>query len=128
MNPTVSFEYDGEKNIVFTEDSGDIQTPEEVDAFFDQYDSYLNGLGKKVYVVANIDNLMVRSVVSDYYGAQAQKRVVGHILGFARWGTNTSARLTVRSSSANANLPARIFDTREEAVEEIERLKAAADG
>lgn len=125
MDPTVGFEYDGEKNILFTEDAGDIQTREEVDAFFDQYESYLNQLGKKVYVVANIDNLMVRSVIADYYGAQAQKRAVQHILGFARWGTNTSARLTVRTSSANANIPARIFDTREEAVEEIERLKAA---
>ena len=125
MDPTVAFEYDGEKNIVFTEDSGDIQTREEVDAFFDQYESYLNQLAKKVYVVANIDNLMVRSVIADYYGAQAQKRAVQHILGFARWGTNTSARLTVRTSSANANIPARIFDTREEAVEEIEELKAA---
>ena len=125
MDPTVAFEYDGEKNIVFTEDSGDIQTPEEVDAFFDQYESYLQHLGKKVYMVADINNLMVRAAISDYYGAQAQERVVQHILGFARWGTNTSARLTVRTSSANANIPARIFDTREEAVEEIERLKAA---
>ena len=56
MDPTVGFEYDGEKNILFTEDAGDIQTREEVDAFFDQYESYLNQLGKKCALQAQAVN------------------------------------------------------------------------
>lgn len=129
MDPTVAFEYDREENIVFAEDHGEIQTPEEADAFFDQYETYLNRVGKKVYMVVNIDHLLVRSAVSAYYGAQARERVVQHILGFARWGTDTWARLTVNTSSGKGKIPTNIFETREQAIEYIEKIKAGtADG
>lgn len=119
----VVFDYDPATNIVFTEDHGEIRTEADVDDFLARYSQFFRKLGRKAYVVSNIDNLLVRSEIADYYGRKAEETVVKHILGFARWGTNNWARLTVRTTSYKANIPANIFDSREQAVRAIEAMR-----
>lgn len=126
MEPRILSEYDSERNILFTEDHGELGSEEEVDAFLARYAKIFEDLGKKAYLVSNIDHLKVGAAVAEYYGRHASAVVDRYMLGFARWGTDNWARMTVRTSSRKADMPTRIFDTREEAVEEIERLKAAA--
>jgi len=117
------FEYDTESNIVFTEDYGELKASEDVDAFFAEYRRFFENLGKKAYVVSNINNLIVHAPISDYYGEVARNTVVEYVLGFARWGTNDRARMTVRTTSLKANIPQNIYGTKEEAIQAIEEMR-----
>ncbi|MGQ9665340.1 MAG: hypothetical protein ACUVUH_08425, partial [bacterium] len=68
MPGRVLFEYDENLNIVFTEDHWEIKTKQDVDEFFAEYQRYFQKLAKKVYMVSNIDDLLVHAEVADYYG------------------------------------------------------------
>jgi flavorubredoxin len=123
MPGSVKFEYDPEKNIVFTEDEGEIKTKEEVDEFFEEYRKYFEKLGKKVYMISHIDNLLVRGTIAEYYGEKARATIGEYILGFTRWGINDWARMTVRTTSLKAKMTANIYDTREAAIEALEKRR-----
>jgi hypothetical protein len=119
----VKFEYDPELNIVFTEDNWDIETRDDVDAFFDEYRKYFTKLGKKVFLVSDINHLRVHAKIADYYGASASKTVGSYLLGFARWGTDDWARMTVRTTSLKARMSANIHETRALAIEAIKEMQ-----
>lgn len=123
MSGSVTFEYDADRNIVFTEDNWEIKTREDVDAFFAEYQKYFKNLGKKVYMISHIDKLLVRASIANYYGDTARSTVGDYLLGFARWGTDDWARMTVRTTSLKAKLTPNIYNTREEAIEAIEKMK-----
>jgi len=123
MSGSVEFEYDAGLNIVFTEDNWEIKTREDVDAFFAEYQKFFQKLGKKVYMISHIDKLLVRASIADYYGDTARSTVGDYLLGFARWGTNDWARMTVRTTSLKAKLTPNIYDTREQAIEAIQEMK-----
>lgn len=123
MKQYVKFEYDAERNIVFTEDHWDVKTKEDVDQFFAEYEKYFTGLGKKVYMISNIDHLLVRAAIADYYGKTARATVGHYLLGFARYGTNDWARMTVRTTSLKASMTPNIHDNREAAIAVVEKMK-----
>lgn len=125
----VRFEYDARRNIVFTEDCGELASEADVDDFIRQYVTYFERLGTRAYVVSNIDQLVIQGAVAPYYGRRAKETVEAHLLGYARWGTNTWARMSVRTTSSMAKVQANIHSTREEAVRAVEAMqKAARDG
>jgi len=123
MPGEVKFEYDPKLNIVFTDDKGEIKTREDVDDFFEKYRKFFEKLGKKVYMVSHIDGLLVRSQIAEYYGERARATVGHYLLGFARWGTNDWARMTVRTTSLKAKMIANIYDTKEAAIAAIQKIK-----
>jgi len=119
----VLFEYDEKLNIVFTEDHWEIKTKQDVDEFFAEYQKFFQKLAKKVYMISNIDDLMVHAEVADYYGDVAKSTVAIYLLGFARYGTKDWARMTVRTTSLKAKFSPNIYGTREEAIQAIEKQK-----
>jgi len=119
----VIFEYDSERNIVFTEDHWEIKTQEDVNEFFGEYRNFFQELGKKVYMVSNINGLLVHAPIAEYYGETARTTIGHYLLGFARWGTNDRARMTVRTTSLKAKVKPNIYDTREDAIQAIEEMK-----
>ena len=123
MEQTVKFEYDEKLNIVFTEDHWEVETKDDVDQFFAEYQKYFTALGKKVYMISNIDQLLVHASIADYYGKTARSTVGHYLLGFARYGTNDWARMTVRTTSLKASMTPNIYDSREAAIEAIEKMK-----
>ncbi len=123
MPGNVIFEYDEKSNIVFTEDHWEIQTKEDVDEFFAEYQKYFEKLNKKVYMISNIDDLLVHAEVAYYYGEVAKNTVAIFLLGFARYGTKDWARMTVRTTSLKARFSPNIYSTREEAIKAIEKQK-----
>jgi hypothetical protein len=123
MDVTVELEYDPVRDILFAVDHGELTTPEHIDAFFSVYDRFFATHGKKVYIVANIDNLLVRNEVAEEYSRRGAQTVRENVLGVARWGTNSWARMTVRTTALKANMPANIFDTEEEAIAAIEEMQ-----
>jgi hypothetical protein len=127
MEKKVSFEYDAERNILFTDDSWDVKTREDVDAFFAEYLEFFEKLGKKVYIVANINNLVVRAAIADYYGETSLKTVEKYVLGLARWGSNDWARMTVRTTSLKAKMTPNIHATREEAIQAILEMQQGGE-
>lgn len=130
MEPTeqfIKFEYDEKLNIVFTEDHWDVNTKEDVDKFFAEYKKYFSELGKKVYMVSNIDHLLVGASIAHYYGETARSTVGHYLLGFARYGTNDWARMTVRTTSLKASMTPNIYDSREAAIAAVEKMKKDAE-
>jgi len=123
MPGRVILEYDPELNIVFTDDQWDVKTKEDVDEFFEEYRKFFEGLGKKVYMISHIDGLLVRTSIAEYYGEKAHTIVRHHLLGFARWGTNDWARMTVRTTSLKAKMTPNIYNTREEAIQAVKKMK-----
>lgn len=119
----VKFDYDPEKNIVFTEDHWEVKTEKDVDEFFAEHKVFFEKLGKKVYMISNIDGLLVHASIADYYGETARTTVGKYLLGFARYGNNEWARMTVRTTSLKVKMMANIYDTRESAIEAIEKMK-----
>jgi hypothetical protein len=119
----VVFRYDAGQNTVFSEDHAKLETDEQVDEFVGEYHTYCESLGKKCWLVTNIDDLFVAGQVADHY-AEASLRVMSkHLLGFARWATNSWARMSVRTTALKARVPATIYSSREEAVAAIEEMK-----
>jgi len=125
MRGKVSFEYDPDLNAVFTEDDWQVKTREDVKAFFAEYEKYFSALGKKVYMISHIDNLLVQAQVAEYFGELARLHVYKHLQGFARWGTNSWARMTVRTTSHIAKMTPNIYITREEAIAAIKGMRNA---
>ncbi len=123
MQGKVIFDYDEKSNIVFTEDHWEIKTKQDVDEFFAEYQRYFQKLGKKVYMISNIDDLLVHAEVAEYYGEVAKNTVSIYLLGFARYGTKDWARMTVRTTSLKAKFSPNIYSTREEAIQAIEKQK-----
>ncbi|MBN2620029.1 hypothetical protein JXB22_02980 [candidate division WOR-3 bacterium] len=119
----IKFEYDEQLNVVFTEDHWDVKATEDVDQFFAEYKKYFTELGRKVYMISNIDHLLVRAAIADYYGKTARSTVGHYLLGFARYGTNDWARMTVRTTSLKASMTPNIYDSREAAIAAIEKMK-----
>jgi len=123
MAGQVLFRYDAGQNTVFSEDHAKLETKEQVDEFLAEYRAYWETLGKKCWLVTNIDNLFVAGQIADYY-AEASLRVMGrHLLGFARWATNSWARMSVRTTALKAKMPATIYSSLEDAVAALEEMK-----
>lgn len=127
MDPRVVSRYDPARNILYAEDYGDLKTREQVDEFVARYTEILRELERPAYIVSNIDHLRVGAEIAEYYGQRARETVDRYSLGFARWGSDSWARMTVRTTSLKTGMPTKIFDTREEAVQEIERMKQASE-
>ncbi len=123
----VVFEYDADRGIVFTVDEGTLGTPEEVDEFISLNRDYFTTLGKKVWVVSNIDGLKIRPPVADYYGESVRTLVEEWVLGHVRYGQSPPSRMTVRTSYLRAKIDPNIYGTREEALEAIERMQLTID-
>lgn len=120
---TVKFEYDPERNILYADDDFAIDTEADVEEFLGHYRRKFDELGGKPYLVARIDGLRVGAKVDEYYGRRAKEVVVAGLLGFARWGTNAVSRMSVRTAALKSGFEINIFDSRERAVEEIEKMK-----
>jgi hypothetical protein len=125
---SVRFEYDSERNIVFTEDHWEVKTKTDVEAFFSEYLKYFQALGKKVYMISDIDDLRVHAEVAEYYGETARSTIGQYLLGFARYGKKDLSRMTVRTSSLKAKLPSNIYSDREAAVQAVEEMKKEKSG
>ncbi len=125
---TVKFEYDPERNILFTEDNFSIQTEKDVEEFVRINLAKLEDIGRKVYLISKIDGLHIGANVSELYGRRSREVFESHILGFARYGDDPSARMTLRTASKKARLESNIYGSREEAVRAVEQMKAGKEG
>ncbi|RKX71216.1 hypothetical protein DRP53_02395 [candidate division WOR-3 bacterium] len=119
----VDFEYDEERNILFSFDHAELKTKEDVDQFFQIYEEKLRGLNRKVYAISNIDDLKIHPEVAEYYGERVKGFLADFFLGHARYATDYEARVMLRNAYLRAKVPAHIFDTKEEALTAIEEMK-----
>ena len=117
--------YDPARNLVVSEDHAKLETREQVDEFLDQYRRYWSDLGKKSWLVTNIDGLFVAGQVADYYAERSRELFDRHLLGFARWATDSWARMSVRTTSLKAGIPTTIHSSRAEAEAAIEEMRRA---
>ena len=119
---TVTFEYDPAKNLLFTEDDYTLATVQDVDAFLKLYQDQLARIGKKVWLVTGIDGLEVHAQQYEHYGTRIKALSGQWYLGFARWGTQPLARMTVRAASIRAQYGINIYSTSEAAIAAVEKM------
>lgn len=124
MDNRIIFEYDRSSKILFVEDHWDIRTREDVDAFFAEYARQINSIGEKFWMVAHIDHLMIHADVAEYYGEVARDATSELLLGLARWGSDSLARMALRTTAMKARMPFEISSNREEAIQAVEKMKA----
>lgn len=123
MPGSVNFKYDPETDIVFSEDHWEIKSRQDVDDFFAEYRKYFQDIGKKVYMVSNIDDLRVHAPIANYYGEIANKTAADYLLGLARYSTNEWARMTVRTTSLKVKMEPNIYSSLDEALNVIAKIK-----
>jgi hypothetical protein len=124
MANKVTFEYDRSSKILFVEDAWDITTKQDVDDFFAEYARQLSAIGEKLWMVAHIDNLIIHAEIAEYYGEVARKATSDLLLGLTRWGQDSIARMTLRTTAMKSKMPYNIYSSRDEAVRAIEKMKA----
>ncbi len=124
MDNKITFNFDRSSGILFVEDQWDIKTKEDVDAFFAEYGRYMKGITEKFWMIAHIDKLAIHADVAEYYGEVARKETDKLLLGLARWGEDSMARMALRTTAMKAKMPYSIYASREEAVQAIEKMKA----
>ena len=124
MANKVTFEYDRSAKILFVEDNWDIKTKQDVDDFFAEYARQISAIGEKFWMVAHIDNLVIHAEIAEYYGEVARKATSDLLLGLTRWGEDSIARMTVRTTAMKAKMTHSIYSSRDEAVRAIEKMKA----
>jgi hypothetical protein len=124
MENKIIFDYDRPSGILFVEDHWDVRTRQDVDDLIAEYDRYLSSITDKVWIVAHIDGLVVSGEIADYYGERARKVAIAQVLGLARWGTDSVARMTLRTTAMKAKMSPVIYSTRMEAIQAIEKMKA----
>lgn len=120
---TVRFEYDPNRNILFADDDYEISTEQDVDAFLALYENRIKDIGRKIWIVTGIDGLEVHSEVADYYGMKLKELAGQWYLGIARWGINPVSRMSVRTASVKVKHEINIHDTKEQALDAVERMK-----
>jgi hypothetical protein len=128
MANKITFDYDASSNILFVEDEWDVKTKEDVDAFFAEYERNMKSVKEKFWMVAHIDKLAVHADVAEYYGEVARKATNELVLGLARWGKDSMARMALRTTAMKAKMPYAVHTSREEAVRAIEQMKAQRSG
>ncbi len=126
MAGQVTFVYDHARNLVVSEDHAKLETEAQVDAFLDEYRRYWEALGKKSWLITNIDGLFVAGQVADYYAERSRQIMGKHLLGFARWATDSWARMSVRTTALKARMSATIYASRAEAEAAIEAMRRDA--
>jgi hypothetical protein len=124
MENKVIFQYDRNRKILYVEDQWDIRTKEDVDAFFAEYDQFIKTVGEKFWMVAHIDKLAIHADAAEYYGQRARAATSELLLGLARWGEDSTARMALRTTAMKARMPYDMYSSREEAERAIERMKA----
>lgn len=124
MANKVTFEFDRVSKILFVEDNWDIKTKQDVDDFFAEYTRQIGLIGEKFWMVAHIDHLVIHAEIAEYYGDVARKATTDLLLGLTRWGEDSIARMSLRTTAMKAKMPHSIYSTRNEAVQAIEKMKA----
>jgi antitoxin component of RelBE/YafQ-DinJ toxin-antitoxin module len=128
MENKVVFNYDRSSQILFVEDHWDVQTVEDVEAFFAEYEQYIRAIKEKFWMIAHIDDLIIHAEVAEYYGERARKATSSMILGLARWGQDSSVRMALRTTAMKSRMPLKIYSSRAEAIRAIEQMKAERAG
>jgi hypothetical protein len=123
MDNKVIFEYDPSSKILFVEDHWDIKTTKDVDDFFAEYSKFISSIHEKFWMVADIDGLVIHADVATYYGETARKATIELLLGLARWGKDSVARMSLRTTAMKSKMPQDIYSSREEAIRAINKMK-----
>lgn len=124
MDNNVIFQYDRSSKILFVEDHWDIRTKQDVDDFFAAYTRHIDSIHEKFWMVAHIDALVIHAEIAEYYGEAARKATTERLLGLARWGNDSIARMTLRTTAMKSKMPHNIYTSRDEAIRAIEKMKA----
>lgn len=119
--------YNATEDIIDTDVSGLVLTPDVVDSFAAQLIAAAEKLDHKTYGLVNWENTKIPPEHVDYYGA-ASAKAAGYYLAIVRYGIgDILANTAVRSQVVRRGVQGSrsyIYATREEALEAIRKMKA----
>jgi len=111
-NP-VTFVYDQTRNFL-QRGPREARDREQVDAFLDEYRRYWEALGKKSWLITNIDDLFVDGQVADHYAEGSLRIMARHLLGFALGQPTAGRECRCVTTALKARMPAAIYSSRAE--------------
>ena len=79
--------------------------------------------GKKVYFVVNFDNVTINAGELEFYAEQTRRAHEMCAIASVRYGGNPLQRTVTRLAGMKIHLPSNIYETREEALAVVRKLK-----
>lgn len=123
----IQLDYDAAQNILFASYRGvRLQTVEEIEQFFGVLENKFKTIPRKVYVLADLADFEVDARIAEAFGQHMARMLEKYVIGLVRYNlADGFPRLSIRLASLKAGRPARIVNTKEEALNEVRRLKEA---
>ncbi len=118
--------YDAGLNILFTSYPGvRLGTAEDVVEFFDILENKLRTIPRRVYVVTDLGDFEVDARIAEVFGKYMAAMHEKYVIALVRYNvTDGFPKLSIRLASLKAGRPARIVANKQEALAEVEKLKA----
>ena len=116
-----NMDYDAALNILYTAYPGEhLRTEAEVDVYFEKVYTKMKSLGKKVYIITNLDDFSVDPAVSTYYADGLKKLIERYVIMLYRYNVKAGMpSLTIRLASLQANTQSNIYPSREAALDAL---------
>jgi hypothetical protein len=80
--------------------------------------------GKKTYFVVNFDNVTINAGELEFYAEQTKRAHELCAIASVRYGGNPLQRTVTRLAGMKIHMPSNIYETREEALAVVRKLKA----
>jgi propionate CoA-transferase len=114
------FKYDEEHNVLFINfEKLEVKRPETVEAIRQKVRAICEPLGHRVYTIVNYEGFVLDRDVEDAYTEMVQEVVERYYLGVTRFTTSSFMRAKLGDALAKRNLSPHIFESEQEAREEL---------
>ena len=122
-----SLSYDRSQNIVFMSfpDAEELTTHEQIADHFERVCDFwrANAGGKKSYFVVDLENITIDAAMLELYVQETRRAHDLCALVSVRYGGNPLQRTVTRLAGMKIHRPSNIYETKEEALEVVRRLR-----
>lgn len=87
----------------------------------------LNPLQHKVYALVNYEGFMVEDELKEAYSLLIRELYNTYSLGTFRYSSNVYTRMAIQEASCRQGMASRTYNSRQEAIQAISRLKEAEE-
>ena len=124
---SATWTYDEAARVVFVSHPQpvELRTQGEISAYFKAGMDFCNAhcAGKKVYVLVDYHNLSFNTEELDFYAGEVKRLSDAHALSIIRYNGTLVQRMAGRMAAVKLHKPARVYGSREEALEVVRGLQ-----
>lgn len=127
MKGYIKFKYDEENDIVLASPFWKISSEEDCNQWFNQWTDYLGTFKRKMDCIMVLDNFVVDSAVSSYWGSIRAKLTNEYMRFSYRVNSNLMTGIYIKTSGITYSASAKEANTIESAVEAIKQERKLAN-